>query len=183
MLAASASAETTTTANLSKIRVKNFGKTNANYYRGGQPEQRDYADLASIGVRTVIDLTHDGRSDERGLVERAGMKFYRIPLTTSERPSHAAVTQFLKLVNDSANWPVFVHCQGGRHRTGVMTAVYRMSQNGWTADLAYQEMKRYHFEGFPGHPALKNFVFDYYTNLAQSRPADKATEAGVGASK
>jgi len=100
------------------------------------------------------------------------MKFHRIPLTTSERPSDAAVVQFLKLVNDPASQPVYVHCQGGRHRTGVMTAVYRMTQDGWTPDRAYQEMKQYRFEGFPGHPALKKFVYDYYSRMDRSPIVD-----------
>src|SRR5262249_53664982 len=129
LLAASASAEATRSLP-STIRIKNFGRINEHYYRGAQPERDDYSSLATIGVKTVIDLTQDGRSDERGFVEQAGMKFYRIPLTTSDRPSDQAVTQFLKLVNDPQNWPVFVHCQGGRHRTGVMTAVYRMTKDG-----------------------------------------------------
>jgi protein tyrosine/serine phosphatase len=108
------------------------------------------------------------------------MRFYRIPLTTSDRPSETAVSQFLKLVNDPGNWPVFVHCQGGRHRTGVMTAVYRMTIDGWNANRAYDEMKQYHFEGFPGHPVFKSFVFDYYTELNQTRqtpirPAEKSS--------
>src|SRR6516165_2943015 len=172
LLAASASAETKTNADLlARIRIKNFGRANDNYFRGAQPDSRDYPDLAAFGIKTVIDLTRDGRSDEAGLVQRAGMRFYRIPLTTSEPPSDAAVTQFLKLVNDPANWPVFVHCQGGRHRTGVMTAVYRMTNDGWSANRAYDEMKQYHFEGFPGHPVLKSFVFDYYTKLSQTAPA------------
>ncbi len=183
VLAASASAETNPSA-LSKVRIKNFGQTNEHYYRGAQPEARDYSDLAGIGVKTVIDLTRDGREDEAGLVRHAGMKFYRIPLTTSDRPSDTAVAQFLTLVNDPANWPVYVHCQGGRHRTGTMTAIYRMSQDGWTADRAYQEMKQYHFEGFPGHPVLKSFVYDYYSTLNQARQAKKLqSEAAVGLSK
>jgi protein tyrosine/serine phosphatase len=161
-----ATAETTATT---KVRIKNFGKINETYYRGAQPEGRDYADLAKMGVKTVIDLTRDGRADEPGLVQRAGMKFYRIPLTTSAAPSAAAVNQFLKLVNDPANFPVFVHCQGGRHRTGAMTAVYRMTNDNWTADKAYQEMKQYHFEGFPGHPELKRFVYDYYSRNPQQQ--------------
>jgi protein-tyrosine phosphatase len=74
-------------------------------------------------------------------------------------------------VNDPANWPVFVHCQGGRHRTGVMTAVYRMSNEGWNANKAYEEMRQYHFEGFPAHPVLKSFVYDYYSKLSQTRPS------------
>src|SRR5688572_8808440 len=86
LLFGSASAETTSTASIANIRIKNFGRINDNYYRGAQPQARDYSDLAALGVRTVIDLTRDGRSDERAYVERAGMKFYRIPMTTSDRP-------------------------------------------------------------------------------------------------
>jgi tyrosine-protein phosphatase SIW14 len=151
------------------VRIDNFGEVNANYYRGAQPEKRDYRDLAALGVKMVIDLTRDGRSDEPGLVKAAGMKFVRIPLTTTERPSEQAVAQFLQLVNDPANQPVYVHCQGGRHRTGTMTAVYRMTQDGWTADQAYAEMKQFRFEGFPGHPELKSFVYDYYSQVAHRR--------------
>jgi len=171
-LAGSATAETNASARLAKIRIGNFGQINDNYYRGAQPERSDYADLAALGVKTVIDLTQDGRSDEKGLVQAAGMKFYRIPMTTTDRPSPAAITQFLELVNDSANQPVYVHCQGGRHRTGVMTAVYRMTQDGWTPERAYQEMKHYNFEGFPGHPVLKSFVYDYHRQIEDSRVAD-----------
>jgi protein tyrosine/serine phosphatase len=165
----------------SNIRIGNFGKINSNYYRGAQPEDRDFRDLATLGVRTVIDLTRDGRASEQMLVEQAGMRFYRIPMTTSEKPSEAAVAQFLKLVNDPASQPVFVHCQGGRHRTGVMTAVYRMTQDSWTAERAYLEMKQYRFEGFPGHPALKRFVYDYYSRMDRTRIADaeNAVKAGV----
>jgi len=168
-------------ATVTQIRIDNFGKINTNYYRGAQPDDRDYRDLAALGVRTVIDLTRDGRANESRLVQQAGMKFYRIPLTTSERPSDAAVTQFLKLVNDPANQPVYVHCQGGRHRTGVMTAVYRMTQDGWNADQAYQEMKRYRFEGFPGHPALKTFVYDYYSRVQRPVIADAGSAVKVRA--
>ena len=176
-LAASAGTQNLTKSDVTRpdvvhVRIANFGKINEHYYRGAQPEDRDYRDLAALGIRTVIDLTSGGRANEGRLVQQAGMKFHRIPLTTSERPSDAAVVQFLKLVNDPASQPVYVHCQGGRHRTGVMTAVYRMTQDGWTPDRAYQEMKQYRFEGFPGHPALKKFVYDYYSHMDRSPIVD-----------
>jgi tyrosine-protein phosphatase SIW14 len=158
---ASSNAALATDAKLAAIRIDNFGTINDHYYRGAQPKDDDYRDLAALGVKTVIDLTKDGRDDEPGLVKEAGMKFVRIPLTTSEAPSDEAVTQFLALVNDTASQPVYVHCQGGRHRTGTMTAVYRMTQDHWTADQAYQEMKQFKFEGFPGHPELKDFVYHF----------------------
>ena len=168
---------------LSGIHIDNFGQINTNYFRGAQPDGRDYSDLAVLGVKTVIDLTRDGRENERGLVEAAGMKFYRIPMTTSDRPSDQAVAEFLKLVTNPANLPVYVHCQGGRHRTGVMTAVYRMTQDGWTADQAYAEMKQYKFEGFPGHPELKRFVYDTYDQVVQAHRSGSSSKYEVRTSK
>jgi protein tyrosine phosphatase (PTP) superfamily phosphohydrolase (DUF442 family) len=158
---------------LANIRIDNFGQINPNYYRGAQPDASDYRDLAALGIKTVIDLTKDGRDDEPGFVAAAGMKFHRIPLTTTQRPSDAAVAEFLALVNDPVNQPVYVHCQGGRHRTGVMTAVYEMTHDNWNADRAYGQMKQFKFEGFPGHPELKSFVYDYYTQLTNAPAAVK----------
>ena len=74
---------------------------------------------------------------------------------------------FLQVVNDPANQPVFVHCKGGRHRTGAMTATYRMTREGWTAEQAVAEMKRFDFDRGFGHGDLKDFVFDYYTRMDQ----------------
>ena len=157
-----------------QIRIDNFGKVNNNYYRGAQPKGSDYKDLAALGVKTVIDLQIDGPSNEAGLVKAAGMKFYRIGMTTSKAPTEAQVAQFLEIVNNPANQPVYVHCAGGRHRTGTMTAVYRMTNDGWTAQQAYDEMKQYHFEGFFDHPALRNYVYAYKP-IAPKEPAVLAT--------
>jgi len=173
----SAWAQTNGNVNVARVHIENFGRLSDSYYRGAQPTTSDYADLARLGVKTVIDLTYEGRADEPGLVKKAGMNFYRIPLKTTERPSEGAITQFLQLVNDPANLPVYVHCQGGRHRTGAMTAVYRMTNDGWTADRAYQEMRQYRFEGFPGHPELKSFVFDFYSQHQQPLQADRLKAA------
>lgn len=152
--------------NLSAIRIDNFGRVNAKYYRGAQPEGRDYADLAALGVKMVIDLTQDGDTSEPSLVQHEGMKFVRIPMTTHETPSSEKLAQFLKLVKDPANQPVYVHCQGGRHRTGIMTAVYRMTDDGWTADRAFAEMKQYKFGTDFLHSEFKDFVYAYHPATA-----------------
>jgi protein tyrosine/serine phosphatase len=169
-LAAPSTAQLMLSGGLSSIRVGNFGQVDEGYYRGAQPEGRDYADLAALGMRTVIDLTgeRETRATEPSLVKRAGMKSFRIPMSTQSTPRPQDVEAFLRLVNDPANRPVFVHCVGGRHRTGVMTAVYRMTGEGWTADRDYEEMRKFRFEGFLGHPALKRFVFDYHTRLVRN---------------
>lgn len=148
-----------------KCQIKNFGCVNEKFYRGAQPQQQDYADLAAMGVKTVIDLQRNGRDDERAMVEAQGMKFYRIGMSDKIQPAAQQVEEFLKIVNDPANQPVFVHCAGGRHRTGAMSAIYRMTKDGWTADQAYQEMKHYDFEYGMGHGALKRYVYEYYGRI------------------
>jgi protein tyrosine/serine phosphatase len=151
----------------SKIQIKNFGCVNETFYRGAQPRDEDYADLAAMGVKTIIDLQQSGVGGEQNLVESQGMKFYRIGMSDKNQPSAEQAELFLKIVNDPANQPVFVHCAGGRHRTGAMSAIYRMTHDGWNADQAFLEMKRYDFEYGIGHGPLKRYVYDYYSRIDQ----------------
>ena len=164
-----------------KVPIKNFGCINENFYRGAQPDGADYKALADLGVKTVIDLQRDGRSDEKDKVEGAGMKFFRIEMSDRSSPSVDQANQFLKIVSDPANQPIFVHCKGGRHRTGAMTAVYRINHDGWTADQAFKEMKDFDFNYGFGHGALKDFVFDYYSNSAREKavPSEAAVSSAV----
>jgi protein tyrosine/serine phosphatase len=152
------------------ITIGNFGEVSPTYFRGEQPEGSEYATLAAFGIKTVIDLQADGQSNERGLVERAGMKFHRIPMTTHVAPTKAQIAEFLKLVNDPANQPVYVHCAGGKHRTGVMTAVYRMANDGWTSDRAFKEMKSYKFGADFLHSEFKRFVYAFRPEQPSTAP-------------
>jgi protein tyrosine phosphatase (PTP) superfamily phosphohydrolase (DUF442 family) len=162
-----------------QLAVDNFGKVNDNYYRGGQPKREDYARLAAFGIRTVVDLRQSPPPDERTIVETAGMKFYSIPMNESHPPSESTIRQFLQVVNDTANQPVFVHCRGGRIRAGVTAAVYRINHDGWTSDQAYAEMKKYHFHSFRHdvlrrHHVMKYFVYRYYDSMHSASPSPKA---------
>jgi protein tyrosine/serine phosphatase len=106
----------------------------------------------------------------------AGLQYTNIPLTTKRAATEAQTTYFLKLVNDRANWPVYVHCKGGRHRTGEMTALYRITHDGWSADQAYQEMKKYDFEDSFFYPrSLKKYVYSYYKQFTSQKPSTAST--------
>ncbi|HET7212500.1 MAG TPA: dual specificity protein phosphatase family protein [Terriglobia bacterium] len=161
------STHSTPAITLSSVHISNFGRINDNYYRGAQPKGSDYRDLSALGVKTIINLTSsDSQSDERAMAEQAGMNYVQIPMTTHVPPTQEQIKQFLSLVTDSASEPVYVHCVGGKHRTGVMTAVYRMTLNGWSADQAFKEMKEYKFGWEALHPEFKKFVYSYQPNHA-----------------
>lgn len=146
------------------ISIENFGKVNDNYYRGAQPNQEEFAQLKRLGIKTVIDLRKDSVAEAPEWVRAAGMQYFNIPLRASRAATEEQTAYFLSLVNDSANWPVYVHCKGGRHRTGALTAVYRITRDHWTADRAFQEMKEYDFNNglFGGPGAQKKFVYSFY---------------------
>jgi tyrosine-protein phosphatase SIW14 len=165
-VAASPSAQ----AGRSTVSIDNFGRINANYYRGAQPMGQDYADLADLGIKTVINLTsHDAEPDEEAMVAKAGMRYVQIPMTTQKAPTSQQIAQFMGIVNDPASQPVYIHCVGGKHRTGVLTAIYRMTNDGWTADQAFKEMKQYKFGADFLHPEFKRTVYAYPAELARSK--------------
>ena len=141
--------------------VVNFGQIGPSYFRGGEPGGEGILALAKLGIKTVIDLQMDVDSQESGLVGKAGMQYVRIPMTTHTPPTASQQARFLSLVSDPAHQPVYVHCKEGRHRTGVMTALYRMTRDGWTADQAFKEMKQYDFGWDLLHSEFKRFVYAY----------------------
>lgn len=148
-------------ADLSKVGIKNFGQMDDRFFRGGQPKADEYPELAALGIRTVIDLQDDPTSYEKQNVEALGMKYINIPMSDKDYPETAKIDQFLKLVNDPTTGKFYVHCAGGRHRTGVMGAVYRFNLYNWNYDQVYAEMKKYDFYTRWGHGDMKKFVQDY----------------------
>ena len=153
--------------------IKNFGKVNDNYYRGSQPNKPQLAALKAIGVNTIIDLRRDYVPNERGWASELGLKYFNIPLRPGTRATKEQTEYFLRLVNDPANAPVYVHCKGGKHRTGALTAVYRITHDNWTAEQAYEEMKQYGFNDgsfgglFGGPDDQRKFVFEFYKQNKQ----------------
>jgi len=151
--------------------IRNFGKVNDEFYRGSQPNQTQVAALKAMGVKTIIDLRRDNVPEERQWASEAGLNYFNLPLKSNQRANQEQTEYFLRLVNDPANFPVYVHCKGGRHRTGALTAIYRITRDGWTAEQAWEEMKKYDFNDtiFGGPADQKKFVFDFYKNFVQAR--------------
>lgn len=164
MLALASMAASVPQTKTSADSIENFGQVNENYYRGAQPRPENFAQLKKLGIKTVIDLRRDSESEAPEWARNAGMQYFNIPMKASRPATEEQTNYFLKLVNDPNNWPVYVHCKGGRHRTGALTAIYRITHDGWTADQAYEEMKKYDFNQgfFGGPPAQKKYVYSFY---------------------
>jgi len=177
-IAAVSVAKTHSDPAFSNIKIKNFGQMDERFYRGAQPNEEDYKDLAALGIKTIVDLRDDPTSYEKRDVEARGMRYVNIPMSDSSYPKEDQILTFLKVVNDPATGKFFVHCAGGRHRTGVVGAVYRFTVNHWSYDQAYAEMKAYDFYTRFGHGDLKTYVEDY----SKRTPTSAASTAAAIAS-
>ena len=167
-LAAVAPAQETSTTESPRVKIKNFGQMDDRFFRGAQPKEKDYKDLAQLGIRTIIDLRDDPEAYEKRMAESLGMTYINIPMIAKKYPTPEATELFLKTVNDPATGKFFVHCAGGRHRTGVMGAVYRFKFYNWNFEQVYKEMKQYDFYTRWGHGAFKDFVEDYSAQMQQT---------------
>ena len=154
---------------VSKVTIKNFGQMDDRFFRGAQPKENDYRQLAALGIKTVIDLQNDPKEYEKQNVEALGMKYVNIPMSDKDYPESAKIEQFLKLIDDPTTGRFYVHCAGGRHRTGVMGAVYRFNHYNWNYDQVYAEMKKYDFYTRWGHGDMKKFVQDYSAKFPKSQ--------------
>src|SRR6188474_962887 len=144
-------------AKFPNVKIKNFGQMDDRFFRGARPKDEDYKALAELGVKTVIDLTDNSRAQEQPAVEAAGLRYINIPMVDKSYPSIEQVNEFLKVVNDPETGKFFVHCAGGRHRTGVVGAVYRFNHDGWNLEQALAEMNQYDFGSGFGHGKQKDF--------------------------
>ena len=177
-LSAVADSQVTQRQDLSGVHIKNFGQMDERFYRGAEPKKlEDFRALKELGISTVIDLQAEPEAEERGWVESLGMRYVNIPMVTKKYPRPEWVEAFLKTVDDPATGKFFVHCAGGRHRTGSMGAVYRFEKYGWDFEQAYAEMKQFDFYTRWGHGDFKTFVQDYWRGY-QARDAT-ATQAGA----
>jgi protein tyrosine/serine phosphatase len=161
-----------------KVGISDFGKMDDHFYRGARPSGKDFATLKAIGINTIIDLT-DNSSSEEAEAQAAGLKYVNIAIPDKSYPTDAAVAEFIKTVNDPQTGVFYVHCAGGRHRTGDMGAVYRFAQ-GWDYDKVYQEMLNYDFYTSNGHQKALDFVQDYSKKIVAQRSAAASTTAVSG---
>lgn len=131
--------------------VINFATISEALWRGAQPTAEGFRSLEKMGVKTVVSFRHD--HDDLEQMKGTRLKYLRIP-SRAYHPTEANLTRFLKVVEDPANWPVYIHCAQGRDRTGYNAAAYRVVVQGWNAEEAIREMKSFHFNriwiGNPG---------------------------------
>ncbi|MCC6124509.1 MAG: dual specificity protein phosphatase family protein [Pirellulales bacterium] len=132
--------------------LPNLHKVNDRLYRGAQPEETGYEELAKMGIKTVICLRET--DPDREAIKRVKLECIHIPVKTWN-PTKDQVVQFLKAATDKRKQPIYVHCRHGSDRTGTMCAIYRVAVESWSKEDAIREMTKGDF-GF--HSLWTNLI-------------------------
>jgi len=117
--------------------VPNLHRLTPMLYRSEQPSALGMKNLEKLGIRTVINLRafNDDRDELRGTTLRA----VHVPVHTWHLETEDIVAVMRELRNPE-NGPFLIHCQHGADRTGLMSAMYRMLEQNWTAEDALAEL-------------------------------------------
>src|SRR5262245_31826503 len=147
--------------------IRNFLQVNEQFCTGGQPRLEHLAKLKADGVKAVINLRQPSEhraEEEEAEAKKLGLRYFNIPVAPGD-PKDEQVEQFLKLTDDPANRPAFIHCAAAL-RVGAFWMIRRVVRDGWTIEKAQEEARKV---GLVEAPHLDKFVRDYIAR----HPADK----------
>ena len=141
--------------------IKNFDQVDAHVYRGAQPAKEAFRYLASIGVKTVIDLREGGdrAKEEERIVKEAGMAYINVPMARLTPPTEADLRKILPVLENSTGGPVFVHCKRGADRTGAVIAAYHIDHDHWDNARALTDAMAHHMRFY--QIARQNFIKNF----------------------
>jgi uncharacterized protein (TIGR01244 family) len=139
--------------------IRSFLQVTPQFCTGGQPRIEHFAKLKADGVKTVLNLRQpsEHRADEeQAAVAAAGLKYFNIPVVYAT-PTDSQVDEFLRITDDPANRPMFIHCTAAI-RVGAFWLIRRVVRDGMTYDAALAEARKV---GLVNAPHLEEFARAY----------------------
>jgi tyrosine-protein phosphatase SIW14 len=126
----------------------NFGAvTDHKVFRSAFPQDRNLDFLEALGVKTLLCFVDTDPSDRYSEFARSnGVSRVRIDISPNKegkvKTTVESICEALLVVLDAANYPLYIHCNQGRHRTGCVIACLRKVQ-GWPMEAIIAEYEAY----------------------------------------
>ncbi len=139
--------------------IRNFIRMNKEFCTGAQPRLEHLEMLKKEGVRAIINLRQPSEhraADEEAKAKELGLRYFNIPVVFAS-PKDEQVDEFLRITDDVANQPAFVHCAAGI-RVGAFWMIRRVLRDGFTIEAAEKEAEQI---GLRDSPHLNEFARSY----------------------
>jgi tyrosine-protein phosphatase SIW14 len=159
--------------------------TPGRFYRSGQFSAAGLRQIVKqYGIRSVINLQQENTDPylperwltkphvrESDLCRELGVRYHLLDgcdklvddneCAAGKRPP--VIDEYLALLDDEANYPVLLHCKAGLHRTGRLTAIYRMEYENRPPADAMRELKANGYGAFMASE-MDRYVIQYVAN-------------------
>jgi protein tyrosine/serine phosphatase len=132
--------------------VPNLHQITPTLYRSEQPTALGFKNLEKLGIRTVINLRAFNSDDDE--VRGTSLRTERVRILTWNVDDDQVIA-VMRMLRNTGNGPFLIHCQHGADRTGLMSAMYRILEQGWTVDDALAELTG---GGYGYHAVWKNIL-------------------------
>jgi protein tyrosine phosphatase (PTP) superfamily phosphohydrolase (DUF442 family) len=128
--------------------ITNFHVVTPGILRGGQPTKEGLIILKGyFDLKTIVNLRGKGEmadiEQENKFAKELGLDFVSFPMDAETEQSVEKIQDVLDIITDKARQPVYVHCHGGKDRTGLVFAAYRLKYDHWGLEDAYKEWLAY----------------------------------------
>lgn len=125
----------------------NFAVVAPGIYRSSYPSDPHYTKLADLGLKTIVTLVPEPLPlSYANFISSNGIVHHHIPILANKDENiytkAAIVNQVMELLLNRENYPILIHCNKGKHRTGCMTACFRKI-TGWTDEACIFEYVHY----------------------------------------
>lgn len=124
---------------------------------------RPHIHESQVCVEEKVRYTFLSFAGDRGLLPRN-------QASTKNRPK--VIDDFLALCDDPNNYPMLIHCAAGLHRTGALTAIYRMEYDRWPVADAVRELRANGY-GDRKCTIANDYIYEYLY-LYEPRPVSKS---------
>lgn len=138
--------------------TENFYMVTTELYRSAQPSSKAMEEYEHFGIKTVLDLR--SIHNDKDVAKNRKLILLNVPMH-SWYIENEDVVQALSYIR-TAKKPILIHCKYGADRTGLIIAMYRIIEEGWSKADAIKEMTDggYHF-----HTVWDRNIITYINNV------------------
>ena len=152
----------------------NFHIVDNDIWRSAQPSIESIAAMKKHGLKTIINLrgSEENHLWESRICDSLGIQYFHLPMDGREVPDTADLNHILRIIENQQNQPIMYHCLGGKDRTGIVTAIYRLKNSDIDFEEVHKEMLMYGYneEEFPH---LTEFAKTWQEKYSQNAMIDE----------
>jgi tyrosine-protein phosphatase SIW14 len=129
----------------------NFAMVSPGIYRSGYPVPCNFPFLRKLGLKSIVHLGPDEYLPANSaFAADQGVTVFHAPLRGNKEPfvsiSNEELQAALLPLLEPDNFPLLIHCNKGKSRTGCVVGCYRKLQN-WSISAIFEEYNRHAGDG------------------------------------